>query len=56
MLRDADLPDEFLPLVKTLMADQPRRQRMRQAMGSMARPDAARAISQIMVDMEASSG
>jgi len=55
MLKDADLPVEFFQLVKSLISDEIRRQGMRQAMLALARPDAARMIARILVDMEAGS-
>lgn len=53
MLKDADLPVEFFPLVKSLMFDMSRRQGMRQAMSALARPEAARTIAGILFDMVA---
>lgn len=53
LLKDAELPAQLTSLVKGLMRDAPRRQKMRQAMESLARPEAARAIAKILMDLEA---
>ena len=54
LLRDADLPEQLIPLVKSLKDDVSRRQRMRQAMLALARPEAAKSIARILTELEAS--
>jgi UDP-N-acetylglucosamine:LPS N-acetylglucosamine transferase len=47
-LEDADLAEKLLPLVKRLMQDEPRRQKMRAALQALARPDAAAHIAGLL--------
>jgi len=51
LLPDADLGQNLLPTIRSLMADQPRRQAMSQAMRSLARPDAAATIAGLLRTM-----
>jgi UDP-N-acetylglucosamine--N-acetylmuramyl-(pentapeptide) pyrophosphoryl-undecaprenol N-acetylglucosamine transferase len=45
---DQDLPQRLSPVVRDLMHDTARRERMRHSMRSLARPDAARAIAGLL--------
>jgi UDP-N-acetylglucosamine--N-acetylmuramyl-(pentapeptide) pyrophosphoryl-undecaprenol N-acetylglucosamine transferase len=53
LLEDRDLPEKLLPTVLGLVRDRSRREAMRQAMRSLARPDAARSIAHIIRDLAA---
>jgi len=48
LLLDSDLTIKLLPTIQALMADQPRRQAMSQAMRSLAQPDAAATIAGLL--------
>jgi len=48
VVEDSDLPDQIVPLVRSLMTDLPRRQKMAQAMRQLARPDAAQQIATLL--------
>lgn len=50
------LPEEILPLVRGLMRDPARRERMRAAMRRLGRPDAAQAIGDLLFELAASPG
>lgn len=56
VLRDADLGEGLIPLVKSLMVDTNRRLGMRQNMQKLACPEAARKIAKLLADMEAEAG
>jgi UDP-N-acetylglucosamine--N-acetylmuramyl-(pentapeptide) pyrophosphoryl-undecaprenol N-acetylglucosamine transferase len=51
VVQDADLPDHVLPVIQELIRDHDRRKRMRQAMLSLARPNAAKSIGHILQDL-----
>lgn len=51
ILPDSDLPAKLLPLVQELMRDRPMREQMRRAMQSLARPDAALSIADLLLDL-----
>jgi UDP-N-acetylglucosamine--N-acetylmuramyl-(pentapeptide) pyrophosphoryl-undecaprenol N-acetylglucosamine transferase len=48
VVEDAELSQKLLPLVHALLADQPRRQQMAQAMRQLARPAAAQHIAELL--------
>jgi UDP-N-acetylglucosamine--N-acetylmuramyl-(pentapeptide) pyrophosphoryl-undecaprenol N-acetylglucosamine transferase len=48
LLEEADLPDRLLPLVRQLLGDPSRREAMSQAMKSLARPEAAAVIADLV--------
>jgi len=50
MLRDESLADRLLPTVLELMRDSVRRERMKQVMQSLARPEAAGQIASLLVE------
>ncbi len=50
-IEDADLTTKMAPLVKELMGDQARREKMSQEMCSLARPQAAQEIAQLLRQM-----
>jgi UDP-N-acetylglucosamine--N-acetylmuramyl-(pentapeptide) pyrophosphoryl-undecaprenol N-acetylglucosamine transferase len=56
IINDADLSCRFLRVVQDLMRDSDRRERMRQAMLSLARPEAAKAIAQLLHDLSLERG
>ena len=56
MLRDEALVDQLLPTVLELIRDTARRERMKQAMHSLARPEAAGQIASLLVERAQSSG
>jgi UDP-N-acetylglucosamine--N-acetylmuramyl-(pentapeptide) pyrophosphoryl-undecaprenol N-acetylglucosamine transferase len=49
LLADADLPTRLLSTARDLMQDQPRRMQMRQALRSLARPQAAGEIAALLL-------
>ncbi len=51
LVPDAALPERLLGLVLDLMHDRSRREQMRQAMRSLARPQAAEKIAQLLFDL-----
>lgn len=51
VVADAELASRLLPAVQDLMRDPGRREQMRQAMQSLARPDAAQSIASLLFDM-----
>jgi UDP-N-acetylglucosamine--N-acetylmuramyl-(pentapeptide) pyrophosphoryl-undecaprenol N-acetylglucosamine transferase len=51
VVADADLASRLLPAVQELMRDRDRREKMRQAMQSLAKPDAAQSIASLLFDM-----
>ncbi len=48
VIENADLPEKLLPAIRALMQDGERRQQMRQAMRTQARPQAAQAIADVL--------
>ncbi len=48
VVEDADLPAQIVPLVRSLLTDLPRHQKMAQAMRQLARPDAAQQIAALL--------
>lgn len=56
MLRDEALTDQLLPTVLELMRDTARRKQMKQAMQSLARPEAAEKIAGLLVERAHGSG
>lgn len=51
MVKDAELPEKIVPLVRDLMRDQPRRAEMSKAMQSLNQPEAAASIGRMLVDL-----
>lgn len=51
ILEDADLPQQLASTVRGLMSDTPRRQQMRQAMHSLAQPQASANIANLLVSL-----
>ncbi len=51
MVKDTELPDKIVSLVRDLMRDQPRRAAMSKAMKSLNQPEAAASISRMLVDL-----
>jgi UDP-N-acetylglucosamine--N-acetylmuramyl-(pentapeptide) pyrophosphoryl-undecaprenol N-acetylglucosamine transferase len=51
IVQDADLPSRLLPVVLDLARNPGKREQMRQAMLSMAKPEAARSIANLLMDM-----
>ena len=51
VLEDAELAQKFSPVVRELMADAPRRQKMASAMRSLAHPEAAKRIASLITDL-----
>lgn len=51
MVKDAELSKKIIPLVSNLMRDPGRREQMRVAVRTLARPEAAKSIAQILVDL-----
>jgi UDP-N-acetylglucosamine--N-acetylmuramyl-(pentapeptide) pyrophosphoryl-undecaprenol N-acetylglucosamine transferase len=49
MVEDAKLPEKILPTVRTLMRDPGRREQMRKSVRSLAQPDAAKSIAQVLI-------
>lgn len=56
MIQDEALPDQLLPTVLEFMRDPARRERMQQAMRSLARPQAAGMIADLLVEIAHRSG
>jgi undecaprenyldiphospho-muramoylpentapeptide beta-N-acetylglucosaminyltransferase len=56
VLPDADLNTQLLPVVRKLMGDQARRNKMSQHMRSLARPAAADSIAALLLDLSARPG
>lgn len=56
VLEDAGLGETLLPAVKSLMDDRSRRERMRQAMRSLAQPRAAQSISSLLQNLVVRKG
>jgi len=56
IIQDADLPAQFLPVVRDLMQNAPKRGQMRSAMLSLAQPDGARLIADQLFDLSAEGG
>jgi len=56
LLEDSDLSGSIVPLVKGLMDDPTRRQKMRTALQELARPDAAAHIAGLLDRLEAHAG
>ena len=55
MIDDAQLSDQIIPKVRDLIADKDLRERMSQAMRSLARPEAATRIATLLKDLAAQS-
>lgn len=53
LLADQDLPERLLPTVRQLMGSPEERERMGKAMSSLARPDAAKSIVEMILGMAA---
>jgi UDP-N-acetylglucosamine:LPS N-acetylglucosamine transferase len=51
VVEDAELSEKIVPLVGGLMRDPGRREQMRAAMRSLARPDSAKSIAKVLVDL-----
>jgi UDP-N-acetylglucosamine:LPS N-acetylglucosamine transferase len=51
LLADEDLTHQLLPVVRDLMRDPDRREKMRTAMSSLAQPDAAESIAHLLLDL-----
>jgi undecaprenyldiphospho-muramoylpentapeptide beta-N-acetylglucosaminyltransferase len=51
VIEDGELNERFFPTVQSLMADPGRLQKMSQAMHSLAHPDAARTIADILLEL-----
>ena len=51
MIKDENLPEQLLPTVFGLMRDPARRQRMQQSMHSLARPQAAIQIAELLLEL-----
>jgi UDP-N-acetylglucosamine--N-acetylmuramyl-(pentapeptide) pyrophosphoryl-undecaprenol N-acetylglucosamine transferase len=51
MVKDADLPQQLVETVRSLLLNPARLQPMRAAAASLARPDAAAAIAHLLVDL-----
>jgi UDP-N-acetylglucosamine--N-acetylmuramyl-(pentapeptide) pyrophosphoryl-undecaprenol N-acetylglucosamine transferase len=56
IIQDADLPLQYLPVVRDLLQNVPKRQQMQSAMLSLAQPDAARSIAVQLYDLSAEGG
>jgi UDP-N-acetylglucosamine--N-acetylmuramyl-(pentapeptide) pyrophosphoryl-undecaprenol N-acetylglucosamine transferase len=56
VLEDAGLGETLLPAVKSLIDDRSRREQMRQAMRSLAQPQAAQSISSLLQNLVARKG
>jgi len=56
MLADADLSERIVPLVKSIMDDPIRRQKMRVALQTLARPEAAAEIAGLLSKLAAAAG
>ena len=51
VVEDAELQKRILPMVRSLMRDPGRREKMRSAVKSLAEPEAARSIAQVLIDL-----
>jgi len=51
MIKDEEMPGQLLPVLLSLMRDPIRRGQMRQAMRSLARPEAAQSIARMVCDL-----
>jgi len=51
MVQDAELPEKIVQLVRDLMQDKKRRAKMRAAMQTLSKPDAAVSIGRVLVDL-----
>lgn len=51
MVRDEELPDRLLPVVRSLLHDHRRLEEMRRVMLSLARPDAPQAIAEMLLSL-----
>jgi UDP-N-acetylglucosamine--N-acetylmuramyl-(pentapeptide) pyrophosphoryl-undecaprenol N-acetylglucosamine transferase len=51
ILKDEELPDQLASLVRQLIRDREKRAQMRQAMGSLAVPEAAASIAELLVGL-----
>jgi UDP-N-acetylglucosamine--N-acetylmuramyl-(pentapeptide) pyrophosphoryl-undecaprenol N-acetylglucosamine transferase len=51
LLEDAELSEQLVPKVRALMADRERREKMSQAMRSLAKPEAATTIAALLKEM-----
>ncbi|MBU0512190.1 MAG: UDP-N-acetylglucosamine--N-acetylmuramyl-(pentapeptide) pyrophosphoryl-undecaprenol N-acetylglucosamine transferase [Chloroflexi bacterium] len=56
VVEDAELPQQILPLVLDLMCDTERREKMKVAMQSLARPEAAKSIAGILHSLASGKG
>jgi UDP-N-acetylglucosamine--N-acetylmuramyl-(pentapeptide) pyrophosphoryl-undecaprenol N-acetylglucosamine transferase len=56
LVKEADLAEHLFPLVHQLMGDASRRKAMSQAMKSLARPEAARAIAGLLKSLGTAAG
>ncbi len=56
VVNDADLPTQLLPVVQDLIRDTPRRDRMRQSMLLLARPEAAKVIAGLLQNLAIGQG
>jgi UDP-N-acetylglucosamine--N-acetylmuramyl-(pentapeptide) pyrophosphoryl-undecaprenol N-acetylglucosamine transferase len=54
IIQDAELPERLLPVALDLLRDSQRRAQMRQSMLNLARPQAARGIAGLLVDLAGS--
>jgi UDP-N-acetylglucosamine--N-acetylmuramyl-(pentapeptide) pyrophosphoryl-undecaprenol N-acetylglucosamine transferase len=51
MIEDSQLAEQIIPKVRGLMADQEKREKMSQAMHSMAKPEAAARIANLLTEL-----
>lgn len=51
IIQDEDLPERLLPEIQSLMGDPSRREEMKAALKVMARPDAARQIAKLLLNL-----
>ncbi len=56
ILEDAELGEKLLPTVRGLLSDQTRLARMRENMMNLARPDGARNIARVLIEVAEGSG
>jgi UDP-N-acetylglucosamine--N-acetylmuramyl-(pentapeptide) pyrophosphoryl-undecaprenol N-acetylglucosamine transferase len=56
IVNDADLPDQLLMVVRSLIRDRERRVKMSQAMSSLARPEAAKSIAHLLQNLAMEGG
>ena len=51
MVKDAELPEKIVQLVRDLMQDKKRRAKMRTAMQALSKPDAAASIGRVLINL-----